>query len=118
MLASTVQFSTNDQPKTRPGTPAPQTAAGMPPQVLPGTENNNLTARCRLSVVPSGPNRVLCLDALHQPHQAPFHTAEAAVLGHPGRCREKTGQCLRLGAPGQHTRLTWAPAFLSERSAP
>src|SRR3954467_7926497 len=30
MLASTVQFSTNDQPKTHPRTPAPPQAAGMP----------------------------------------------------------------------------------------
>src|SRR3954447_9702409 len=60
MLASTVQFSTNDQPKTGPKTSAP------PPWPicllrLAWHRNNNLTAQCRLSVVPSGPNRVLSL---------------------------------------------------------
>jgi hypothetical protein len=67
------------------------------------------------------PNRVLCLDALPSriPHHFPCHGTEAPQLySHEEPLPDQTGQCLRLRAPDQHTRLTWAPAFLSERGAP
>src|ERR1700754_3171510 len=57
MLASTVQFSTNNQPTTRDPTPNPTTAGGIWNQAMPGDSirNNNPTHG---ELVLSGPNRV------------------------------------------------------------
>src|SRR5918993_3856113 len=56
MLASTVQFSTNDQPTTTSTTPRPSPRTGLRHQAMPGSfivQRNTTTV-----VVPSGPNRV------------------------------------------------------------
>ena len=72
MLASTVQFSTNDQPTTR--TAPHQTrrsAGGMRGQAMPGRlpkpKTSSQSPKKQPTVVPSGPNRVLCAPS--QPHQ-------------------------------------------------
>src|SRR6185369_14095261 len=71
MLASTVQFSTNDQPKTKPENISTTNVADLPSPSCLALKDPNLTAQCRLSVVLSGPNRVLCFVAIYQPHQLP-----------------------------------------------
>jgi hypothetical protein len=73
MLASTVQFSTNDQPTTRHVRHQTRTTpGGMPHQAMPGRPPETPTAsnqppKDNHTVVPSGPNRVLYTH--HQPHQ-------------------------------------------------
>ena len=96
MLASTVQFSTNDQPTTptaphqtsRNSAYRPAHSNGMGDQVMPGTEGNNPQLTL-LSVVLSGPNRVLIIS--YQPHRPSrsVPTRRPAVLGSVGRCRRK-----------------------------
>ena len=101
MLASTVQFSTNNQPTTHSPTPATQehnpthhgqnrlSQHGMQDQAMPGrTETTTTPTRGTDTkagtVVPSGPNRVP--TAVNQPHQqpVPHHPPqEAAVLRPP-----------------------------------
>src|SRR6201991_1926423 len=64
MLASTVQFSTNDQPTTPTATHQPGRLChsdGMGGQVMPGAEKQPRPQP--LPVVLSGPNRVLSLVA-------------------------------------------------------
>lgn len=45
MLASTVQFSTNNQPTTHSPTPNPTTAGGMQDQAMPGQPSPTTTGR-------------------------------------------------------------------------
>src|ERR1043166_6997089 len=63
MLASTVQFSTNDQPKTPGEDTDTVTTAGLPSKSCLALKQQPHGIG-RLSVVPSGPNRVLCLCAI------------------------------------------------------
>src|SRR3954470_12870069 len=91
MLASTVQFSTNDQPTTIPPTPTRKPRTVCRPDCA-WHRNNNLTAQCRLSVVPSGPNRGLCLFAhpsrIPRTFSLPADTKrQLAVLTPKNRCR-------------------------------
>ena len=95
MLASTVQFSTNDQPTTRTAphqTPGNTTTAGSPKR-YEGPDhawhrNNNHDPQTAL-VVLSGPNRVLII--FFQPHQhQPFrHPTKECVLGVPAVAGKK-----------------------------
>lgn len=111
MLASTVQFSTNDQPTTHSPTPNPTTADGMRDQAMPGnqpppTGEAMAPKKTTTTVVPSGPNRVL--SALPQPHQKePFPPPQkGSCTRSPGRCQGKTHQCLRhLSTPTRHTQV-------------
>src|SRR3954453_3627912 len=77
MLASTVQFSTNDKPTTIPPTPTRKPRTVCRPDCAWHRNNNPSPshqpggAGIAGPVVLSGPNRVLCLVAIHQPHHAP-----------------------------------------------
>jgi hypothetical protein len=117
MLASTVQFSTNDQPTT----PSDNTNTG--PRPLPRTiqpvccrgrawrKNNQPQDRghpppqSQKRVVLSGLNRVLIIDHPAAP-AAPFPPTPRrgpAVLGRSGRCQKSTRQCLRhMSTPPPH----------------
>jgi hypothetical protein len=108
MLASTVQFSTNDQPTTRSAShQQPHTGIRY---ARPGhawrrrNPHAPLTApKKQPTVVLSGPNRVL--SASTQPHQENRSHHRSSCTRHPGRCRGKTGQCLRhLSTPTRHSR--------------
>src|SRR6187551_2443088 len=78
MLASTVQFSTNDQPTTPQKTPAlPQQSMCLPDRAWYRNNNPSPSSRSEAppptgagSVVLSGPNRVPII--IHQPHQPPI----------------------------------------------
>src|SRR3954467_10940700 len=85
MLASTVQFSTNDQPTTHSPPPNPQgtttptnkdsssTRNGIRDQAMPGVPKQQPDPST--TVVLSGSNRVLCTS--HQPHHhTPPHHPE------------------------------------------
>src|SRR3954465_8522466 len=83
MLASTVQFSTNDQPTTlnAPHQPRPQ-PDGMRSQIVPGIEDqprgfphNGCSFRY--------PTGCYVFVAYHQPHQASRSTPSRAVLAEP-----------------------------------
>ncbi len=121
MLASTVQFSTNDQPTTRTAlhqlrgtttTTLPAHSNGMENQIVPGTEGNNF--RLPPQVVLSGPNRVL--NAILQPHQQTVPHHRNGCTKFAGRCRQLTGQCLRLRAPRPGIRGSWATGPVSQSS--
>ena len=108
MLASTVQFSTNDQPTTHKPHTSTTTVDGMRDQAMPGrppaptrrarqvSERNNQ----RLFFQdPTG-----CLTSfLSRTNRNRSHHPRVAVLGAAGRCRGKTCQCLRhLSTPTRH----------------
>lgn len=93
MLASTVQFSTNNQPTTHSPTPNPTTAGGMRDQAMPGAPaGSRPPSRLRRKqpmVVPSGPNRVL--SAFPQPHQdsVPTTPKSSCTRRNPAVAEEK-----------------------------
>jgi hypothetical protein len=97
MLASTVQFSTNDQPTTR-STPhqQPPQGSGMRGQVMPGAGGTlvPLTAlkdNQRLFLQdPTG-----CFTLLPSRTRRNRSHHRSGCTRYPGRCRTKTGQCLR-----------------------
>ena len=127
MLASTVQFSTNDQPTTTNPTPNPKT-----PTPHPQARHTRLQVVCetghawhtqpttthrpwhgqpkkqphpQTAVVPSGPNRVPIIPSQpHHPHRStPTPHRKQAVLSPDGRCQPKTHQCLRqMSTPPPH----------------
>jgi hypothetical protein len=90
MLASTVQFSTNDQPTTHSPPPNPKEhnrnlcrliSSGIGDQAMPGSTETTTRPLHKATpfsqgppapraglVVPSGPNRVHRFDAINQPH--------------------------------------------------
>jgi hypothetical protein len=124
MLASTVQFSTNNQPTTHSPTPAtPPHQKGHHPvcETRPCLATTRTTVRHGLrkkqpTVVPSGPNRVLNIPS--QPHQPIIPTPRKACTRPAGRCQMKTRQCLRHRAPHHHTRTVRAPYQPSLDGAP
>jgi hypothetical protein len=99
MLASTVQFSTNDQPTTRyclPPNPEPTGPNGMKDQVMPGAEKQQPRglSPTRGASLPAGlrlflqiPNRVLY--ARPNRTTSPFHARKRAVLKPAGRCQTR-----------------------------
>ena len=125
MLASTVQFSTNDQPTTHSPTPNPTTAGGMRDQAMPGNHtptptpqqrrNRNHGTERQPTVVPSGPNRVP--TTTNQPHQQPFPhhppTREEQQYSDHQPLPAAAHQCLRhTSTPTQHPQATGSiPSF-------
>jgi hypothetical protein len=82
MLASTVQFSTNDQPTTRSASHQPrkpQLSNGMGGQAVPGIEDQPQGLFFQI------PNRVLITG--FQPHQPLFRRGIPRVLGEPAVAR-------------------------------
>src|ERR1700754_1792675 len=84
MLASTVQFSTNNQPTTHDQPPQPGNRRRYGRPGVPGDSirNNNPTLS---ELVPSGPNRVFMPSPAAPPR--PFHSPRGVVLGQRGRCQ-------------------------------
>src|SRR6185437_10499893 len=78
MLASTVQFSTNDQPKTGPKTSAPPRGRSAF-SVLPGTENNNLTASAGSRLFFQDPTGCCVLTPPVSRTEPAFHTPRTGL---------------------------------------
>ena len=107
MLASTMQFSTHNQPTTHPETPAPRHRRHRhhpnryAPQVMPGTETTTTphrgTRRHRAADPPGRPGCSLRTQqgAQHPPRPpppAPFRTPGTPPRGHPpGRVPDPAG---------------------------
>jgi hypothetical protein len=109
MLASTVQFSTNDQPTTRTAPHQQHQPTGQHPvckakpclATIPHhTQETALKDNTQLFFQdPTG-----CSPSLPSRTKTTVPTTEAAVLGHPSRCQEKTHQCLRhMSTPPPHS---------------
>ena len=110
MLASTMQFSTNNQPANhQPHTNNHHNGPGMRSPVTPGTQTTTTPpSNTPTQVVPSGPNRVPHHQTPAAPTPTPPHhpqpqkkdrwyQAGKAVATSP------TSQCLRPRAPHHHT---------------
>jgi hypothetical protein len=114
MLASTVQFSTNDQPTT------PSDNTNTTAHAVTGMLSRSCLAKKQphkargirhqepITVVPSGLNRVLIIVC--QPHQTPVPPSRStpermgSCTRFAGRCQLITRQCLRhMSTPPPHT---------------
>ena len=124
MLASTVQFSTNDQPTTHnptPATPPPPHSRNRIRYARPGrawkTHRGTRLKQASETTTPQSCSFRTQQGAHRPPPAAPTRPfpppRRAAVLDHHGRCQEKTNQCLRhLSTPTRHTRTAGSiPAF-------
>ena len=118
MLASTVQFSTNDQPTTpQPPTKPDNRRRYEEPGRAWKTHRGTRLRQVSETTTPQGCSFRTQQGAYRLPPAAPTRPfpppRRAAVLDHRGRCQEKTGQCLRhLSTPTRHTRTVGSiPAF-------
>lgn len=124
MLASTVQFSTNNQPTTHhptPATPPPPTGQHPVCEARPCLATEPTPQR-RQQFQRNNPQQGLFLQdptGCYPPSPAapdpPFHTnpERSAVQEEPSRCQKKTHQCLRHSStPTRHPQVRGSiPAF-------
>lgn len=116
MLASTVQFSTNDQPTTRTAphqTRPPPAVYGTRPCLAPDKRRPLVQATERQPmVVLSGPNRVPVTDT--QPHHplVPHHPEGMAVLEHQAVAGTDSPVSPPMSTPTRHSRAAGSiPSF-------
>ena len=122
MLASTVQFSTNDQPTTRTAphqTPLPWPVcrarpclATIPKPEASGHGSEKTTDGCSFRTQQGAIRQTPAAS-----HPSFLHP-EGRVLDIRDRCRRPTHQCLRHRAPHHHVRMARAPCHLSVEGAP